>query len=180
MHVKFNLLRLISSRFLTSILLLSMLITSLGTFRITSYAHTMEESIYLSGHWTKDAVGWRFFNQYNASYPAGQWAEYNGNSYYFMDNGYLAIGWQSLHGHWYYFNPTPDNTQGAMMTGWIFDYNGWYYTNELGIMVTGWHKIQGFWYYFNQNSDGVLGLMAKNKVVDGSYVDADGKMNEER
>ncbi|WP_312427860.1 hypothetical protein [Lacrimispora sp.] len=47
-------------------------------------------------------------------------------------------------------------------------------------MVTGWHKIDGFWYYFNPKSNGLLGLMAINQFVDGSYVDANGRMNEVR
>ncbi|WP_124067061.1 glucan-binding protein [Clostridium sp. E02] len=182
MHIKFKLLRLNSLRFRAGILFLSVLMTPLSTFGITSYAHTIEESIYLSGTWTRDAVGWRFFNQYNASYPAGQWAEYEGYSYYFMQNGYLATGWDTYQGHWYYFNKDTGKTEGAMEKGWIFDpnYNGWFYTNDLGIMITGWHKIEGFWYYFNQSSDGVLGLMATNTVIDGSYVDPNGIMNEER
>lgn len=69
-----------------------------------------------------------------------------------------------------------------MVTGWVYDPDceGWFYTNQIGIMVTGWHKIDGFWYYFNPNSDGLLGLMAVSRVVDGSYVDASGRMNELR
>ncbi|WP_313180479.1 hypothetical protein [Lacrimispora sp.] len=61
-----------------------------------SFAHTKEESIYLSGTWIKDEVGWRFFNQWNSTYPAGKWAEYQGHSYYFMDNGYMATGWRFI------------------------------------------------------------------------------------
>jgi glucan-binding YG repeat protein len=47
-------------------------------------------------------------------------------------------------------------------------------------LSTGWHRISGSWYYFNQNQDGVLGLMATNRMVDGSYVDEKGRMNEVR
>ncbi len=46
----------------------------------------------------KDDAGWRYFNQWNSKYPAGQWIEYQGNSYYFMDNGYMATGWRYLNG----------------------------------------------------------------------------------
>ncbi len=156
------------------------LITGTGCF--TSLAHTKEESIYISGTWQKDENGWRFFNQWNSSYPAGRWVEYQGNSYYFMDNGYMATGWHLLNDHWYYFNPAKEKYEGAMVTGWIHDltYNGWFYTNQIGIMVTGWHKIDGFWYYFNPNPAGIPGLMTANCVIDDAYVDSNGRMNEAR
>lgn len=153
-----------------------------GASPFDSFAHTKDESIYLAGTWIKDEVGWRFFNQWNSTFPAGKWAEYQGNSYYFMDNGYIATGWHFLNSRWYYFNPYEGNEEGSMVTGWVYDPDceGWFYTNQIGIMVTGWHKIDGFWYYFNPNSDGLLGLMAVSRVVDGSYVDASGRMNELR
>lgn len=149
---------------------------------LSSFAHTKDESIYLSGSWVKDEVGWRFYSQWNSTYPSGKWAEYQGNSYYFMDNGYMATGWLSLNGHWYYFNPTKGKEEGAMMTGWIQSpgYDGVFYTNQIGIMVTGWHKIDGYWYYFNQNTEGVAGMMAVSKMIDDSYVDSSGRMNESR
>lgn len=156
-------------------------LSAAGLSSVTSLAHTKDESIYLSGSWQNDENGWRFLRQ-NSSYAAGQWAEYQGSSYYFMDNGYMAIGWLSINGHWYYFNPYAGKQEGAMFTGWINDpsYGGWFYTGQNGIMATGWHKIDGYWYYFNQNSDGVLGQMAVNCVIDGAYVDSNGRMNELR
>lgn len=153
-----------------------------GISPVDSFAHTKEESIYLSGKWIRDEVGWRFFNQWNSSFPAGKWAEFQGHSYYFMDNEYLATGWHFLNGSWYYFNPQQGKEEGSMVTGWVSDpdYGGWFYTNQIGIMVTGWHKIDGHWYYFNPNSDGLLGLMVTNRVIDGTYVDPNGRMNETR
>ena len=153
-----------------------------ATVPFDSFAHTKDESIYLSGAWIKDEVGWRFFNQWNSTYPAGKWAEYQGHSYYFMDNGYMATGWRFINDSWYYFNPYQGKEEGSMVTGWVYDSDhcGWFYTNQIGIMVTGWHKIDGFWYYFNPKSDGLLGFMAVNQFVDGSYVDGNGRMNEVR
>ncbi len=158
------------------------LFLSAGIRPLDSFAHTKDESIYLAGTWIKDEVGWRFFNQWNSTFPAGKWAEYQGHSYYFMDNSYMATGWRLLNNRWYYFNPHEGKDEGSMVTGWVHDpdYGGWFYTNQIGIMVTGWHKIDGFWYYFNPNSDGLLGRMAVNQVIDGSYVDAGGRMNEVR
>jgi sialidase-1 len=162
--------------------LLSVWFATYGADTFTSYAHTKEESIYISGNWVKDDAGWRYFNQWNSKYPAGQWIEYQGHSYYFMDNGYMATGWRYLNNHWYYFNTEEGSTQGAMVTGWIRDsnYNSTFYTNQIGIMVIGWHKIDASWYYFNPGPDAVVGQMAVSRVIEGSYVNADGKMNEER
>ncbi len=94
----------------------------------------------------------------------------------------MATGWRFINDNWYYFNPNQGKEEGAMVTGWVYDSDlcGWFYTNQIGIMVTGWHKIDGFWYYFNPKSNGLLGLMAINQFVDGSYVDANGRMNEVR
>ena len=158
-----------------------LLLSAAGLGSVTSLAHTKDESIYLSGSWQKDENGWKFLRQ-NSSYAAGQWAEYQGNSYYFMDNGYMATSWLFINSHWYYFNPYAGKQEGAMFTGWINDlsYGGWFYTNQNGIMVTGWHKIDGYWYYFNQNSDGVPGQMAANRVIDNAYVDSSGRMKELR
>lgn len=158
------------------------LFQSAGIGSITSLAHTKDESVYLTGIWQQDENGWRFFNQWNSTSPAGQWAEYQGNSYYFMDNGYMAAGWLFLSNRWYYFNPCKGKQEGSMVTGWINDpsYGGWFYTNQNGIMVTGWHKIDGFWYYFNPDFNGILGLMATNRIIDDAYVDLNGRMNELR
>ena len=116
----------------------------------------------------------------NPAYFTSTWAEYQGYSYYFGADGYLVTGWNYINNHWYRFNPEKGSHEGAMMTGWIFDpdYNGWFYTNPSGILVTGWNKIGGEWYYFNPDSDGTMGLMAVNQVIDGYYVNSDGKMNE--
>lgn len=162
--------------------LFSVWFAAYGADPFISYAHTKDESIYISGNWVKDDAGWRYFNQWNSKYPAGQWIEYHGNSYYFMDNGYMATGWRYLNSHWYYFNPEEGSTQGAMVTGWIRNShdNSIFYTNQIGIMVTGWHKIDAHWYYFNPGPDGVVGQMAVSRMIEGSYVNADGKMNENR
>lgn len=168
------------SRTAAAVLLLLAIFTA-GPGSVTALAHTKNESIYLIGSWQKDEAGWRFLRQ-NSSYAAGQWAEYQDNSYYFMDNGYMASGWFHIGGHWYYFNPYEGKEEGTMFRGWIRDpeWDGWFYTNQNGIMVTGWHKIDGCWYYFNQSSDGVLGQMAENRVIDDAYVDLNGRMNELR
>lgn len=147
---------------------------------IISQAHTPEESIYLSGQWQKDENGWRFYNQWNSSYPAGQWAEYSGNSYYFMDNGYMVTGWHYLNGRWYFFNPYEGKQEGAMVIGWVHDpiRDAWFYTNSYGVMVTGWRLIDGDWYYFEENPDLVPGQMAVSRMIDDAYVDSSGRMNE--
>lgn len=175
-HV-FYLLRFIKS--LTALAAAILLLTA-GPWALTSSAHDQNDSRYLSGSWEWDAKGWRFSNQGNLTYYASSWGEYQNKSYYFNPVGYMVTGWNSIDGYWYYFNPEKGKDEGAMVTGWIYDpdYKGWFYTNSYGIMVTGWHKISGEWYYFNPQSDGSMGLMAVSRVVDGHYVDSEGRMND--
>lgn len=156
------------------------LFLSTGPGVFTSFAHTADESRFLSGTWIEDEHGWWFANNGNPDYFTSTWAEYQGHSYYFGADGYVVTGWNYINNHWYRFNPEKGHLEGAMMIGWIYDpeYGGWFYTNPSGILVTGWNKIDGEWYYFNQESDGTLGIMAANQVIDGHYVDSEGRMNE--
>ena len=64
----------------------------------------------------------------------------------------MNVGWLlDTDGHWYYFNPVSDGTQGTM--------------------ITGWRKIDGIWYYFNPVSDGARGAMYHDRrTSDGYYV----------
>lgn len=152
----------------------------LGPGAFTSLAHSADESRFLNGTWEKDEHGWWFSNKGNPAYFTDTWGKYQNYSYYFGSDGYLVTGWHFIDNHWYCFNSNEGSHQGALMTGWIYDpeYDGWFYTNGAGIMATGWHKIDGYWYYFNPESDGTMGLMAVSRVIDGYYVDEEGRMNE--
>ena len=81
------------------------------------------------------------------------------------------MGWIQSAGHWYYFNPTPDANEGAMLQNSWADVNGkLYYFNGDGVMMEGWNQVDGNWYYFYPGS----GHMATDVIIDTFYVDGNG------
>ena len=68
--------------------------------------------------------------------------EKQGITWYYYENGKVALGWKKINGSWYYFQ-----TSGAMRTGWLKDGSKWYYLKSSGEMQTGWLKDKGIWYY---------------------------------
>lgn len=98
---------------------------------------------------------WRFADPAGV-YAANTWKQISWNGiiswYHFGADGFMNVGWLlDTDGHWYYFNPVSDGTQGTM--------------------ITGWRKIDGIWYYFNPVSDGARGAMYHDRrTPDGYYV----------
>ncbi|MGI6096133.1 MAG: transglutaminase domain-containing protein [Lachnospiraceae bacterium] len=87
------------------------------------------------------------------------------NVWYYLDgSGAMATGWLNLGGTWYYMNQ-----DGAMQTGWVFVKGEWYYLSGSGAMATGWLHDGKHWYYLYPS-----GAMAKNTVIDGYTIEADG------
>ena len=68
------------------------------------------------------------------------------DGYYFNEKGWMVTGWIQLDGVCYYLNP------------------------DSGKAVTGWQWIGDKYYYFSYED----GSMARDTVIDGYYVDADG------
>ncbi|WP_160683764.1 cadherin-like beta sandwich domain-containing protein [Clostridium sp. C2-6-12] len=71
----------------------------------------------------------------------------NGKVYYLDSQGYMATGWLSLNGAWYYL----DESNGARQNGW--------------------KQINGKWYYLDAE-----GKMASNTTVGGYKLGADGAL----
>ena len=67
-------------------------------------------------------------------------------SYYGRD-GAQALGWASIRGTWYYFDPS----SGAMRTGWLTEGGYTYYLSQSGAMVTGPRWIDGKRYVFDRS-----------------------------
>lgn len=82
--------------------------------------------------------------------PVGANAEWKQNStgWWYTQGNSYSIGWNQIYGQWYYFN-----SNGYMKTGWLND--------------------GGTWYYLNPN-----GSMAANTTIDGYYLAANGKMQD--
>ena len=111
--------------------------------------------------------------------------EKQGITWYYYENGTVALGWKKINGSWYYFQ-----TSGAMRTGWLKDGSKWYYLKSSGEMQTGWLKDKGIWYYLE--SSGAMktsqwfqlsgkhyyvnasGELAVDTTIDGFQVDSNG------
>lgn len=88
---------------------------------------------------------WYYFDPKTGVMATG-WTTYNGNRYYFENNGKMYHGEKYLDGYWYYF----DEWTGAMATGWTTHHKEWYYYDEKGRMYHGEHYMDGHWYYFDE------------------------------
>ena len=111
--------------------------------------------------------------------------EKQGITWYYYENGKVALGWKKINGSWYYFQ-----TNGSMRTGWLKDGSKWYYLKSSGEMQTGWLKDKGIWYYLE--SSGAMktsqwfqvsgkyyyvnasGELAVDTTIDGFQVDSNG------
>lgn len=125
-------------------------------------------------HWIQTNVGW-WFRYADGSYPkaAGAVNSGSGNS-----SAAQSYEWIQIDGNWWAFD-----TDGYLVTGWIFDpvYRNWFYVDVNTGMKTGWVQINGKWYYFNPVSDGTRGIMFANRMTpDGWFVREDGSWDEKR
>jgi len=87
------------------------------------------------GRWYSDTYGIRFLYSDNTS-PYHSWIQFDDKWYYFLSDGYMALGWLQLDNNWYYFNETENS--GEMVTGWVLDKSNenWYYLNNDGALLT--------------------------------------------
>lgn len=92
----------------------------------------------------------------------------DGSTWYLMENGHLASGWDYRDG-WYYL----DKNTGAMQTGWLWD-GAWYYLHARGLMVTGWLEDMGVWYFLD--SSGVMQTGWQSLGGSWYYFDGSGAM----
>jgi glucan-binding YG repeat protein len=116
------------------------------------------------------------------------WQAIGGAKYFFDDSGAMASGWKQIDGSYYYFDGS-----GVMQTGWLSTGGAWYYLSGSGAMATGWQTIGGAKYWFDDSGamatgwkwiggscyyfDG-SGAMQTDKLIDGSYVDSDGRWDQ--
>lgn len=93
------------------------------------------------------------------------WLNLNDAWHYANASGRFETGWLGLGSSWYWFNDAAE-----MATGWRTIGGSKYYFENSGAMVTGWKWINGSCYYFDES-----GVMQSSKLIDGDYVDAEGK-----
>lgn len=116
------------------------------------------------GGWQKNSTGWWYVNS-DGSYPTNKWQQIDNVWYYFDERGYMKSNTWYKHsdGNWYYLLPN-----GAMAIGWVKVGTEWFYMNTSGAMLTGWVKYNNQWYYMSNDR----GNMASNAFVksgDGWY-----------
>lgn len=114
--------------------------------------------------WQKNSTGWWYVNS-DGSYPTNKWQQIDNVWYYFDERGYMKSNTWYKHsdGNWYYLLPN-----GAMAIGWVKVGTEWFYMNTSGAMLTGWVKYNNHWYYMSNDR----GNMASNAFVksgDGWY-----------
>ena len=130
-------------------------------------------------------TGYRRYVQLAKTATAKNGWEKQGITWYYYENGKVALGWKKINGSWYYFQ-----TNGSMRTGWLKDGSKWYYLKSSGEMQTGWLKDKGIWYYLE--SSGAMkasqwfqvsgkyyyvnasGELAVDTTIDGFQVDSNG------
>ena len=124
----------------------------------------------ITGHWVRQAAGWRY------EFSDGTWLKggvhaVGATRYAFTDDGYVPVGWyRSPEGTWY------ASTEDGVRTGWHHDGAAWYYLDGDGSMATGWRLSGGAWYYLDPTRGGA---MATGWAKDGNtwyYMDASGAM----
>ena len=136
--------------------------------------------------WLNTGGAWYYLSGSGAM--ATGWLSLGGTWYWFDDSGAMASGWTVVDGSYYCFDGS-----GAMKTGWLSTGGAWYWLGDSGVMVTGWQTIGGAKYFFDDSGamatgwkwiDGSCyyfddsGVMQTNKRIDGSYVDSDGRWNQ--
>lgn len=149
-----------------------------------SYLQAMQTSsnvnksnIGVVGKWELDGSRWRY---YLNGYVKSQWVKYKDRWYYLDQNGYMALGWQTIGGKKYYLKSKKSKgleAGGYMVTGWEKIDGTWYYFRSSGELLTNnWKQGKdGKWYFCGKN-----GAMATSKIVDWKgkkyFVDDDGVM----
>lgn len=122
--------------------------------------------------WQKNSTGWWYVNS-DGSYPTNKWQKIDNVWYYFDERGYMKSNTWYKHsdGNWYYLLPN-----GAMAIGWVKVGTEWFHFNDSGRMVTGWVKYKEHWYYLSTSN----GHMESNQFVKSGdgwyYLNEDGTM----
>ncbi|MBS8265737.1 bifunctional 2',3'-cyclic-nucleotide 2'-phosphodiesterase/3'-nucleotidase [Mesobacillus boroniphilus] len=94
---------------------------------------------------------WGFIDPETGELVTSDWLKYDGDWYYFDEEGIMATGWIKVKGKWYYLSEKEDNL-GALETGWQKHGNRWHYFDEDGNAKLGWFRVGGKWYYFDPSS----------------------------
>ena len=136
-----------------------------------------------AGTWVRSSRGYRYRLSGTGTYARGTWLNRKGKIYYVDKNGFRVTGLKKYKGNYYFLN-----AKGVLKLRWKTLKGKRYYFSELtGAALTGWKNIGSDRYYFDESgvmqkncwvSDcylGPEGIMVRDTIVDGYYVDADGR-----
>ncbi len=135
------------------------------------------------GKWVKSSAGYHYRYTATGKYARKTWLLIRGKLYYFDSKGCRVTGMKKYKGQYYFLN-----AKGVLKTGWkTVGGRKYYFSTRTGAALTGWKNIKELRYYFNEKGVmqkgcwvddcylGADGIMARDTVVDGYYVDHDGR-----
>jgi len=108
------------------------------------------------------------------------WKTFNGETYYFDQNGKKVRGFCNILNERYYFDASGVmlkglqvidhetyyfGTDGKMKKGWVIQKDGYQYFNEKGVMMRELSVIDGKTYYFDKNGYRYTGLLEENNTI---------------
>ena len=99
------------------------------------------------GGFKTDSVG-KYYEYSDGTRLKGCFETFNGKTYYFKSDGYVAKGLTKINGDTYLFN----TSTGVMCTGWVTYRGNRYYFGTSGAAYTEWEEIDGHYYYFNPDT----------------------------
>ena len=99
--------------------------------------------------WQKDAKGW-WWKEASGSWPANEWRYIKDAWYFFNPDGYMATGWISYNGNWFYLRDDGEMVRNR----WQKISGKWYYFEDDGRMLSDCFRyINGRWYAFRKNGE---------------------------
>ena len=109
---------------------------------------------------TDDPLGMKYVNE-SGENIAADWAELEGNWYYFDAQGYAVTGNHEINGFIYHFDDT-----GILQTGWTEIGLAKEYVTDEPAVLTGWQQLDGDTYYFDTNGVMVSGHVELDTAPD--------------
>lgn len=114
----------------------------------------------------------RFAFGYDILDRSGWHIDEDGSKCYLDYHGNAIVGWQTVDGMTYYFDPM---AEGDMHSGWLQLENDIYYLDNYGQKTTGFVNLENDCYYFDENGCMQIGWQQIGDVH--RYFDTDGKMH---
>ena len=111
------------------------------------------------GTWQETDNGFVFFDTSGVQ-KVSEFADINGKTYYFDENGIMATGHTYINDKLYYFDEN-----GAMFVGWKEYGPNWYLFGNSGAARTGWIRIKKDYFYIDSNYRMRTGLL----ILDDKY-----------